>query len=45
MATAGIIAEIKKRDIFDLANICEDIFSRYTDPNLALLESKARADL
>jgi hypothetical protein len=45
MATAGVVAETKKRDIFDLANICEDLFSRYADPNLALPEPKARADL
>lgn len=46
MATTGPIAAAgKKRDIFDLANICEDLFSRYADPNLPLPEPKARADL
>ncbi|PVH67866.1 hypothetical protein DL98DRAFT_600035 [Cadophora sp. DSE1049] len=45
MATDGIVAEAKKREIFGLANICEDLFSRYADPNIPLPEPKARADL
>jgi hypothetical protein len=45
MATIGVVTKTKKQDIFNLVNIYKNIFLRYINPNFALLELKAKADL
>lgn len=45
MTTSGMAGEGKKREIFHLARICEDLFTKYTDPKFKVSEFRTRAEL